>query len=505
MRVCPLAALARATVVAVVLPACGEPAVDALVLWVEGQPDQAGNRVIRVYDNGERSYYDFEPEGTAGASPRLLQLAIDERVRGIVSSDQQRTLYFEIGPDGGRRGVLDRSIVDVGEVSYDVLADDFSLTRNHDAVLRGILGGEAQRWGMLPLLGPLSLRPTILAEPRAPDPGKAWTMVSATAAPVIVFAETSGSPLHADGAAVVMTYPGEAWPGVDVGAPVELARTDLVGRALQDSASLGRLPATECPDRICLSPSGRVVYTMAVSPCALWRWRWTQGTGGVAPPPERIELSESACPGGADPFLLAALDDDTLMLDDLDRIYTYRLPPVAGASGVVRSLPKITLGAERLVRRKQGSVYVYLSAAGEMIRIDELGPRIVNTEASPCTAPDGVVVSPSGNWALITCTTVDFESSATAGVVVRVSSLGVEQYPGIGMLPLAIDDGGAALLYSYERDDDFDDRVPRGLFALSGEGELSRVDDLEPAPAVIGTWDERNGRVMARFAATARP
>jgi hypothetical protein len=63
--------------------------------------------------------------------------------------------------------------------------------------------------------------------------------------------------------------------------------------------------------------------------------------------------------------------------------------------------------------------------------------------------------------------------------VVRISGLGMETFDGISMRALAIDDGGNALMYSFSAPDN--EHAPRGLFVLAGDGNLARVDTLEPA------------------------
>ena len=58
---------------------------------------------------------------------------------------------------------------------------------------------------------------------------------------------------------------------------------------------------------------------------------------------------------------------------------------------------------------------------------------------------------------------------------------------------------GNALLYSVASDDD--DAVPRGLFVLTGDGQLTRVDELEPFPGRVTLASEAEQGVLGRFAA----
>src|SRR5690606_15547950 len=88
-----------------------------------------------------------------------------------------------------------------------------------------------------------------------------------------------------------------------------------------------------------------------------------------------------------------------------------------------------------------------------------------------------------GHWVVQSCAAVDASLSTGQGLVLRISSLGLEQFIGIPMRAMAVDDGGNVLLYSYDATTAAAE--PRGLFVLSGEGRLARVDELEPSPAFI--------------------
>ncbi len=494
---------ALALALSAVMPiACAEPSVDALVVWIESVGDGDGRRVVRIYDSGERSEALFEPL-LAGASPQLLQLGVDGQARGVLASGERRTRFFELGPNGGRQGFVDLTSVIEPEPD-DGLAPDFFMTKGDDAVLREILPvGEVTRWAMLPLTGPRALRPVLLAEPERADDGARWSLGSASDASIVTFTEVRDSPPRARGDIYVVAYPGADGVSATIDEPVVLSHGVIEGRSVDDGLQIGRLTGEHCPDRICLSPSGRVVYVTGKSPCSVVRWAWADAAPGIDPVATRIDIPAEACPAASDPRLVAVIDDDTVVLDDDQRLYTYTIPE-PGLPGVARSSPKLAEGLERFVKIERGRAYIYLTPAGEMIRVDREGPRIVNTERSICAVEDGYAVSPNGNWAVLSCGAVT-EEAGIGGVVIRVSALGLEQFFGISMFPLAIDDDGNALLYSFDRDESFEDRVPRGLFVLAGDGELARVDELEPAPAAVGIWDPRVGRVEGRFAARARP
>ena len=501
MRCSRFAALALA--LSACLPiACAEPSVDALVVWIDSIGDGDGRRVVRVYDSGERTEAVFEPL-LAGASPQQLQLGVDGQARGVLASGERRTRFFELGPNGGRQGFVDLASVIEPEPD-EGLAPDFFMTRGDDAVLRQILPvGEVKRWAMLPLAGPRALRPVLLTEPEPADDMARWSLGSASDASIVVFTEVRDSPAHADGDIIAVAYPGEDDVSASIDQPVVLSRGVIEARSIDDGLQIGRLTGEHCPDRICMSPSGRVVYVNGKSPCSVVRWAWADAAPGTEPVAVRIDIPPEACVPSADPRLVAVVEDDTIVLDDDQRLYTYAIPE-PGLPGVARSVPKLAEGLERFVKIQRGHAYIYLTPAGELVRVDRQGPRIVSTERSVCAVEDGYAVSPNGNWAVLTCGAVT-EETGIGGAVIRVSPLGLEQFFGISMYPLAIDDDGNAMLYSFDRDETFEDRVPRGLFVLAGDGELARIDELEPAPAALGIWDARVGRVEGRFAARARP
>jgi hypothetical protein len=133
--------------------------------------------------------------------------------------------------------------------------------------------------------------------------------------------------------------------------------------------------------------------------------------------------------------------------------------------------------------------------------VDASGSRLLATEQTFCSLRDGLTASPSGNWVVQTCghgSLVDaFAPVATTGSIVRVSSLGLERFFGVSMRVLGIDDEGNVLLYSYKTSDA--QGSPRSLFVLTGDGQLARVDTLDPTPAAVVLSDG----VLGRFAASA--
>jgi hypothetical protein len=124
---------------------------------------------------------------------------------------------------------------------------------------------------------------------------------------------------------------------------------------------------------------------------------------------------------------------------------------------------------------------------------------MVSGVQSTCVLRDGFAVSPGGAWVVQSCNGQNGGPDGLDGQIQRISVLGSEIYAGLPMRPIAVDDEGNALLYSIASDDD--DGVPRGLFVLTGDGQLTRVDELEPFPGqVLVATPDGVGR-PGRFAA----
>ena len=223
---------------------------------------------------------------------------------------------------------------------------------------------------------------------------------------------------------------------------------------------------------------------MGEAPCTIWWWRWEEADEPTSEvEPELVVLDQDGdqgCVTGADPHLLAQLEHDLVVLDDEIRLYVADL-----STGRIRSGTKLwdLPAAHRLARR--GRSLTIISPELEVVSVDATGVRTISAQRAPC--PSGLLAlsSPSGLWTLATCTGDGAFVPEEAGSVYRVSPLGLEILGGVAMVPLGIDDAGNGLLYSYEPDNG----EPRGLFVLTGDGQLARVDDLEPEPALVTTGD----------------
>ncbi|MEM9457596.1 MAG: hypothetical protein AAGF11_25685 [Myxococcota bacterium] len=485
------ASYARACVLmAMGLVGCGEPSIDVVVLWVDGVSDDTGKRRVRIYEAGERDTLRLRPD-IPGSSIDLLQVGIDDRARGFAVSGTDATVWIERG--SGRRVTLDAAAVGLSAVSGPnvSLAAGFSFTSNGDGLLRGaaIQGSDVPTWLFAPLSGPQALKVEIVSPPFPGD----WSLRHAADAPVMIWAQlpARSSPVVA-GEIWAVAYPSTVGQGPRVDQMRPLGRGMIEGPQLALDARY--LPG--CPQRLCVAPSGRAVFTMASQQpsrnCDLLRWSWVDAPStGVLTDAERLPL---ACPADEPTMLAAVLDDDLVVLDDQRRLYLVDLNLVDLnlvdlnlvdlAAGAISAIPKpVDTLSPYLAAR--GRVLLVTSSQGEVVRVDAQGPRMVSGIQTPCEVTGETVISPSGTWVVQTCNTQG-GVTGLSGQVRRVSVLGVELLSGIPMRPVAVDDEGNALLYSVSADDDDDDDlVPRGLFVLTGDGQLTRVDELEPFPGQV--------------------
>lgn len=463
---------------------CGEPVADVVAVWVDGVADDDGNRRVRIYEAGERDVMSIVPD-IPGSGIELLQVGVDARGRGVAISGTDETVWIERG--SGRR--VSMSAEGVGR--REVVAPGYSFTSSGDGILRGLEVDPALPpvWLFAPLSGPGSLRVQLVGPPRVAGAGLRWALLHAADAPVLVWAEVEGA-AGRDQEVLALAYPSLDGEGPRVDDLRPLAR-GILRRETEAGAASGE----GCADGLCLSPSGRMLYTLAeYGSCDLLRWSWVEAASSASDtPPERVALP---CPGEQQARLVAVLEDDLLVLDDGLRLHLVALP-AAPVAPTVQSLPK---PAGDLVRYivAHGRVLVVSSSRGEVARVDAHGPRLVSGTQSTCVVRDGFAVSPGGAWVVQSCNAQTGTSTAITGQIQRISVLGTELYVGVPMRPIAIDDEGNALLYSIGPDDD--DAVPRGLFVLTGDGELTRVDELEPYPGLVTLLGRNGEAVPGRFA-----
>jgi hypothetical protein len=481
-RVAWLAAVATAM-------GCGEPVADVVAVWVDAVADDDGDRTVRLYEAGERGAISIVPD-IPGSGIELLQVGVDARGRGVALSGTDETAWID--RRSGRRVSL--SAEGVGRL--EVMAPTFSFTRSGDGLLRALEVDAALPpvWLLAPLSGPASLRVHLVGPPTVASDARQWVILHAADAPVLVWAEVRGRGT-VDGQVLALAYPSDDGEGPWVDDLRPLARGTL-------RTGTRTVAGEGCPHGVCPSPSGRVLYALVDEhACDLWRWTWV-GAASTASD-TAAEPVALPCPGEGTAQLLAALDDDRVVLDDGLRLHLVELPagPGAAATGevepVVRSVPRPT-GELAKYLVAHGHALVVSSAQGEVARVDAHGPRLVSGTQSVCVQRDGFAVSPGGAWVIQSCNARPQSSIDVAGHIQRISVLGTELYAGVPMRPIAIDDEGNALLYSIDVSDS--DGVPRGLFVLTGDGQLTRVDELEPYPGLVMLHGPGGEAVPGRFA-----
>jgi hypothetical protein len=466
---------------AAAMAGCADPAVDAVVAWVEAIDDGRGVRKLQVYDRGERYALDIQPT-VAGSGTEHLRIEVDTRGEGIAVSGKTVTQFVSLTTL--RQPQLTRH-----DAEGQKLSESFRLLRNGDALLRGL---EPDLTGMRLLMPTTSTHAgeVIVLEP--PLTPMSSVLLEASDAPVLFWVEqvpeaTAGP--YAWGHVEAMIYPSEHGGGLPSVDEVRvLATGNVTALPSSEGAMEQRIGDAWCPGRTCVSPDGRslVVLDDVVGggpACSFEWWRWEDADPDdpeALVDPVIVEFEE-VCPELSERWsLFAQLGHDTVALDDDDRVYVVDL-----ATRTVQAGPKLwdNAGTVRLVDRGRAALLV--SADSQVTRIDALGPRLLSTESHPCLGPAfDVVASGSGYWVARSCNGDGTFLPADTGKTLRLSPLGLEAYPGIPMRPLAIDDEGNVLLFSFDDDGD-----PRGLFVLGADGQVARIDPLEPQPDLVTDAD----------------
>jgi hypothetical protein len=490
----------RAAVVALAVlgaAACTQPTAEVTIAWVPGRVDADGNRTLQVYEDGERFSVLIEPNIPESGTD-LLSMDVDSRGEGVVLSDRAVSHYVHLGD--GRTPRLSPVSAGGGE-----LAIGFQIARNADAIVRGFERQSVAALAMMPIRGPHMGETTVIATPDHDTPPVvgAWRLATASDAPVAFWVERVGVPARPSGWVEVFAYPSDLpgpWPSVSE--PTILATNRIQGRVFNPGADPRRASDAWCRDRACVSPDGRSLTVQGQSPCTLQWWSWRD----ELVPVKDVALDDG-CEPSTDPALFAQVEHDVVLLDDAARIYVADL-----STGEVHAGPKIwgestaSIGPPRFSMHPidRGHGMLFVSHDIKVVRADARGVRVVSAEGQPCVGAAQTVASPSGGWVVSTCLLASFDPSdvvQSTGAppqshlsnVVRVSSLGLEVFSGIAMAPLAVDDDGNALLYSFDQSG----AEPRGLFVLTVDGQVARVDDLEPEPVRVA-----NGTLDLRFFAT---
>lgn len=470
MSVGKVAALSAASAIAALLGGCVEPTVDRVVAWVDSVDDGRG-RPVQVYDRGRRYALQLEPE-IAGADVENLGIAVDAWGNGVALAGERRVAY--VGLRDTRQPVL--TSAPLGGAAVDVR---FGMLRNGDALLRSPAGSTVERYAFMPTSSFAAGTQSLLTPPDGVATGS-FSLVSAAAAPVFVWVEHQGSPSRAAGRITAFAYPSDVDPdGLRVDAVTELGSGQLYAVPPPLVSEL-QAPDDWCPHRACVAPNGRAVIAPAGGRCQYWVWRWGDAPGPSGEIAPREVVIEDGCPEEprTEPSLVGAIDVDLAVLDDGERVYLADL-----SARTLRSAPKLWSNPGNIRLGEGGRSMVFISDDSRVVRVDAAGPRVISGDALPCTGPPSTArISPNGLWMARSCLGDGTFSPVSEALLIRVSPLGAETFISIPMDVLGVDDEGAVLLYNRA-----DSGEPRGLFVLDDDGRVSRIDDLEPEPALVRT------------------
>jgi len=265
----------------------------------------------------------------------------------------------------------------------------------------------------------------------------------------------------------------------------------------------GKLPAGHVPVRLpdlrctggpscqlaAVDPDGEgVTFAVFGEACGLLGFDAKTGT-------TRCAVEVDAPPELSAQSLVAAISPDHYVFRDGLRLLRHNWRT---GEQVTRTLPGSANDAFVRVTA-DGRAVVIGATSGPALRTDAGTLEVLNLEQGVCPNPQAPVISPSGRHIAWTCTLnlqqegvmmMDDEPDADAlalGDVLRVSSAGLERVQGVPMWALAIDDDGDLLMHSrknprLDRETLLPPDPPRNLYVLAQDGELARVDGLEPDP-----------------------
>ncbi len=228
---------------------CQDPSAEVTIAWIDAVDDADGNRQMQVYDRGERFSVKIVPE-SPGSDADLIRFELDPRGDGVLVAGQRATTYLSLRESrqprlsqtgaGGRR-----------------LSAGFSTTRNADAVVRRFESSTTGELSFMPTTTTRAGEVSVLAPP-TPIANGVMTLSFASAAPVGLWLEQSGSPLRGWGRISVFTYPSEflgEMGQVDDVMPLVAGQifvaVDSVVRTERHA------PQWWCPGGVCISSDGR--------------------------------------------------------------------------------------------------------------------------------------------------------------------------------------------------------------------------------------------------------
>jgi hypothetical protein len=484
--------------------ACDQPSVAARAVWINDE-HVSGARTLHVYSDGVMSTRTLAPtDALRDADGEALLLELAPRGEGAL------VMAGDPGALAARGGsTLRAGYVDLAGGRALPLA--LPLTGATPTLPEFAAASDAL-WWVDPCAGALSVVPLDRALTLAPlaEGGRAvqpWTATLGAAAgsgscptrwglrsasmgavvfavaalePFVLAASAAPTPRSLEptrgGEVVALRYPGR---GVDDEDAAELARGALLGDVTpaRVGGCVGGCVGLVDPEGASIS-----VVSALGEWCSLQRWSWLkeEGEDEAAPAARCVWEEEGEVIAAISPtHYVIRRDDEVLRLN--------------WRSGEVVRLPLFGANSRWWSRvAAQGRAVVMISQSGPMLRLAADRVELVNIEQTTCALGQAPVISPSGRWAAWTCSSTlgdGVETSGGAGLasVVRASVTGLERYDGVPMWALAIDDVGQLLLFSrgdagLMSDLSGPSSSPRNLYVLQSDGELSRVDTLEPDP-----------------------
>lgn len=485
---------------------CSEATVAARAVWIGSEHELDGGRTLYAYAAGSMIVSHIgalSADGTDATGPLLVEL--EPRGRGVLVRAVDNGWLHEVGTGTQVRG----GYIDLAGVR----ALPLTLPSAHEgsnflASGAGLWWPEAcpQALAVVPL-GPdvvltrdadgtiAPLRHVIAGDAGKPAPRSACTSaevsfgaVSPTDAPRVVLVATRGQV-----------------PDVraEQEAAIEVLEVPIAGAGPLTRSVVGKLPAGHVPVRLpdlrctggpacqlaAVDPDGAgVTFAVYGADCRLLRFDTATGES-------RCAVASDAPPELSSAHLIAAISGDHYVFRDGLTLLRHDWRTGEQDS---RTLPGDADDAFVRVTA-DGRVVVIGATSGPVLRADVDALDILSIEQGVCANPQPPVISPSGRFAAWTCTIglqeadgmmVDDEPDADAlalGDVVRVSGAGTSRYQGVPMWTLAIDDAGALLMHSrktprLDRETLLPPDPPRNLYVLAQDGELARIDSLEPDP-----------------------
>ncbi|MEE9385688.1 MAG: hypothetical protein V3V08_19940 [Nannocystaceae bacterium] len=460
------------------LGGCEPRPVGARAVWLDAVRHADASRTVHVYDRGAQR--ELEITGIPEGQPYIPMLLSPTGGSLFVRGRADVAMHVDL--ENSR--VIGMRVPDTAPAEPDPV--EFS--RGGDALLWS--GGDALSVVPLALEVALPRDGDDLVQGLRMDGIRPVWVGSAASAPILYVYDDRSRPGVAS--MVASRYPDSADPGGAAPVIRELGRIEF---STDD-------PATPSPwrkaDR-CIDDPGACGGTWAITPsgdelvyqgddrradpqaCGWWRWSWRETVR-----PECLHLPQA----WGDVSLLAALHRNAYVFSAGERLYLWHREQRAQAAIVVKRSKAYSVRTAN-----QGARVLLVGSEGPTVSVSVARIEHMSTTVTRCAGTPDPVVSPQGDWVVWSCVAEPNEDITLAqSAIIRVSGAGLERFGGIPMEPLAVDDDGDALLYSYSQADGFGDfqdqgffqqRDPKTLYVLGTDSVLDRVHDLEPSPESV--------------------